>query len=246
MSTPGSTDVDVVVVGAGISGLATAFDLQRRGLAVDVLDAATPCRRRDRHDPSRRRARRNRSEQRARLHAPHQRAPRRARHPRRARRGERRGRHAIHRARRQAGSAAHIARARSLPASAFTPGAKFRLWREPFIAPAPARRRGVRSPRSSAAGSATEISGLRDRPVRGGNLCWGSGADLGFRRIPPHPRARAEIRQPDQGPVPGVHANAGELRGKAAQRGRKLLLPQRHADADRCARAGRRRASRPA
>ena len=41
MSTPGSTDVDVVVVGAGISGLATAFDLQRRGVAVDVLDAAT-------------------------------------------------------------------------------------------------------------------------------------------------------------------------------------------------------------
>jgi phytoene dehydrogenase-like protein len=41
MSTPGTTDVDVVVVGAGISGLATAFDLQRRGAAVDVLDAAT-------------------------------------------------------------------------------------------------------------------------------------------------------------------------------------------------------------
>src|SRR4029450_10105487 len=41
MSTPGNTDVDVVVVGAGISGLATAFDLQRRGVTVDVLDAAT-------------------------------------------------------------------------------------------------------------------------------------------------------------------------------------------------------------
>src|SRR5947207_2421709 len=41
MSTPGNTDVDVVVVGAGISGLATAFYLQRRGLTVDVLDGAT-------------------------------------------------------------------------------------------------------------------------------------------------------------------------------------------------------------
>jgi monoamine oxidase len=41
MSTPGNTDVDVVVVGAGISGLATAFDLQRRGVTADVLDAAT-------------------------------------------------------------------------------------------------------------------------------------------------------------------------------------------------------------
>ena len=41
MSTPGNTDVDVVVVGAGISGLATTFYLQRRGLTVDVLDGAT-------------------------------------------------------------------------------------------------------------------------------------------------------------------------------------------------------------
>jgi oxygen-dependent protoporphyrinogen oxidase len=40
MSMPGTIDVDVVVVGAGISGLATAFGLQRRGVAVEVLDAA--------------------------------------------------------------------------------------------------------------------------------------------------------------------------------------------------------------
>jgi oxygen-dependent protoporphyrinogen oxidase len=40
MSIPGTIDVDVVVVGAGISGLATAFGLQQRGVAVEVVDAA--------------------------------------------------------------------------------------------------------------------------------------------------------------------------------------------------------------
>ena len=39
MNPPGSTHVDVAVVGAGISGLATAFELQRRGVSVAVLDA---------------------------------------------------------------------------------------------------------------------------------------------------------------------------------------------------------------
>ena len=34
-------DADVIVVGAGISGLAIAFELQRRGLAVEVLEAAS-------------------------------------------------------------------------------------------------------------------------------------------------------------------------------------------------------------
>jgi oxygen-dependent protoporphyrinogen oxidase len=34
-------DCDVVVVGAGISGLAAAFDLQRRGHAVRVFEAAS-------------------------------------------------------------------------------------------------------------------------------------------------------------------------------------------------------------
>ena len=34
-------DCDVVVVGAGISGLATAFHLQRRGYAVRVFEAAS-------------------------------------------------------------------------------------------------------------------------------------------------------------------------------------------------------------
>ncbi|HEX5628490.1 MAG TPA: FAD-dependent oxidoreductase, partial [Usitatibacteraceae bacterium] len=32
--------LDVLVVGAGVSGLAAAFGLARRGLAVEVLDAA--------------------------------------------------------------------------------------------------------------------------------------------------------------------------------------------------------------
>ena len=39
MSTLGSVDVDVVVVGGGISGLAAAFGAQRRGASVEVLDA---------------------------------------------------------------------------------------------------------------------------------------------------------------------------------------------------------------
>ena len=39
MSMPGSTDVDVAVVGAGVSGLATAFELQRRGVMVEVLES---------------------------------------------------------------------------------------------------------------------------------------------------------------------------------------------------------------
>jgi len=40
MSTSGSVDVDVVVVGGGISGLAAAFGAQQRGASVEVLDAA--------------------------------------------------------------------------------------------------------------------------------------------------------------------------------------------------------------
>ena len=40
MSTARSEDVDVIVVGGGISGLATAFGLARRGASVEVLEAA--------------------------------------------------------------------------------------------------------------------------------------------------------------------------------------------------------------
>ncbi len=40
MSARGDIDVDVVVVGGGLSGLAVAFGLQKRGLVVEVLDAA--------------------------------------------------------------------------------------------------------------------------------------------------------------------------------------------------------------
>jgi oxygen-dependent protoporphyrinogen oxidase len=41
MSVPAGADVDVVVVGGGISGLAAAFGAQQRGAAVEVLDAGT-------------------------------------------------------------------------------------------------------------------------------------------------------------------------------------------------------------
>jgi oxygen-dependent protoporphyrinogen oxidase len=40
-SAPDDRILDVAVVGAGIAGLAAAFDLQRRGLAVRVLEAST-------------------------------------------------------------------------------------------------------------------------------------------------------------------------------------------------------------
>jgi 2-polyprenyl-6-methoxyphenol hydroxylase-like FAD-dependent oxidoreductase len=39
MSMAGSTDVDVAIVGAGVSGLVTAFELQRRGLTIEVLES---------------------------------------------------------------------------------------------------------------------------------------------------------------------------------------------------------------
>ena len=39
MSAPVHTDVDVIVVGGGISGLAAAFGAQQRGASVEVLDA---------------------------------------------------------------------------------------------------------------------------------------------------------------------------------------------------------------
>jgi hypothetical protein len=55
-------DADVIVVGAGISGLAIAFELQRRGLAVEVLEAASRGWRRHRTVHSRRRAVRDRTQ----------------------------------------------------------------------------------------------------------------------------------------------------------------------------------------
>jgi len=39
MNAPAPTDVDVIVVGGGISGLAAAFGAQQRGASVEVLDA---------------------------------------------------------------------------------------------------------------------------------------------------------------------------------------------------------------
>lgn len=39
MSSSGRPDLDAVIVGAGISGLVTAFELQRRGATVEVLDS---------------------------------------------------------------------------------------------------------------------------------------------------------------------------------------------------------------
>jgi len=38
---PMNIDCDVLVVGAGISGLTAAFRLARRGLRVEVIDAAS-------------------------------------------------------------------------------------------------------------------------------------------------------------------------------------------------------------
>ena len=136
MSTPGNIDVDVVVVGAGISGLATAFDLQRRGLAVDVLDAATRAG--------------------GVIGTMHRDGALVETGPNSAldttpRINELLDALGIRNERAEANAAAstrYVVRGgRLLPlptspgaflaTSAFTPGAKFRLWREPFVPPAP-------------------------------------------------------------------------------------------------------------
>ena len=225
-----TTDVDSSSPG-GISGLATAFDLQRRGVAVDVLDAATraggvigtthrdgalvetgPNSALDTTPLINELLERSASQRAREANA----SP-----------------HAVHRPRRQACSAADVAR-RVPSTSAFTPGAKFRLWREPFVPPAPPDVEESSPPSSPPAG--TEFSTTRSTPSWRAAM-QGTGADLGFRRVPAPPCARAEVRQPDQGQFQGARERRRAPEG--GQRGRQLLLPQRHADADRCARAGR-------
>ena len=128
--------------------------------------------------------------------------------------------------------------------SAFTPGAKFRLWREPFIAPAPAdveesiaafarRRLGA------------EILDYAVDPFVAG-VYAGDPERISFAAA--FPRLHA-LEQKYGSVIRGQVQAARERRQKRAarrHRGRQLLLPQRHADADRCARARRRHASRPA
>ncbi len=127
--------------------------------------------------------------------------------------------------------------ARSLPRSAFTPGAKFRLWREPFVPPAPpdveesiaafVRRR-----------LGTEFLDYAVDPFVAG-IYAGDPERISVSAA--FPRLHA-LEQKYGSLIKGQFQGARERRraaGKAGQRGRKLLFPQRHADADRCARAGR-------
>ena len=82
------------------------------------------------------------------------------------------------------------------------------------------------------------VSRLRDRPVRRG--CLLPGIRSGSRSPPRFPALHA-LEQKYGSLIRGQirrRANAGEAAGKAANRGRQLLVPQRHADADRRARAG--------
>ena len=224
-------------------GLVAAFGLQRRGASVEVLDAGAARRRRHRHAPSRRRALRDRPQQHARHDAAHQRAARRARHPRRARRRERRRRDALHRARRQARRAADVARRTSRDARVLARREAAPL-REPFIAPRARRRRGI-DRRVRPPPARRRVPRLRDRPVRLRRLRRRPGADLGVRRVSAPARARAEVRQPDQGPDPGRARAQASARDGEEHRG-QLLVSRRHADADRRARRARSAASRPA
>jgi oxygen-dependent protoporphyrinogen oxidase len=129
-------DADVIVVGAGVSGLATAFELQRRGVSVEVLEAGSRAggvigtQHRD--------------------GALFETGPNSVLDSTPLINGLLDALH-IRDERIEASAAAatrFIVRAgRLVPlptspgalfmSSAFTPGAKFRLWREPFIAPAP-------------------------------------------------------------------------------------------------------------
>jgi len=137
MSGPECTDIDVVVVGAGLSGLATAFQLQRRGMAVEVLEAGGRAG--------------------GVIGTQHRDGALFERGPNSALDStplinELLDALGIRDERIDASAAAatrfivRAGRLVPLPASpaalfmsaAFTPGAKFRLWREPFIAPAPA------------------------------------------------------------------------------------------------------------
>ena len=112
--------------------------------------------------------------------------------------------------------------------------------------PRATRRRGV-DRRVRPAPARDRVSRLRGRPVRRGHLCGGPGADL---RCPP--RSRASTRSSRRygslikGQFQGATRTPASARERRRNAARQLLLPQRHADADRCARAGGRRASRPA
>ena len=179
-------------------------------------------RRGDRHAPARRRALRDRAQQRARHDAAHRCAARRDLGiARRARRSQRRRRDALHRARRQLVPLPMSPRA-FLATRAFSLRAKLRLAARAVHRARAGRRRGigrrVRSPPPR-----RRVPRLRDRPVRRRRLCGRSGALVAAGGIPAPARARAEIRQPHQGPDQGrTRAQAqrgdGEERRAAASR----------------------------
>jgi oxygen-dependent protoporphyrinogen oxidase len=190
MNAPVLTDVDVIVVGGGISGLAAAFGAQQRGASVEVLDAGARAGgvigtvRRD--------------------GALYEAGPNSALDTTPlinelldalGIRGERADASAVASTRFIVRGGKPIALPMSpgafLTTPAFTLGAKLRLLREPFIAPAPpdveesiaafVRRR-----------LGTEFLDYAIDP-------FVSGVYLGFGRVSAPPCARAEIRQPDQG-----------------------------------------------
>ena len=133
-------------------------------------------------------------------------------------------------------AAADVARARSSPRSAFTLGAKFRLWREPFVPPAPpdveesiaafVRRR-----------LGTEFLDYAVDPFVAGVY---AGDPERISVSAAFPRLHA-LEQRYGSLIKGQFQGARERRraaGTAANAARQLLVSQRHADADRCARAG--------
>ena len=239
--------IDVLVIGAGLSGLVAAYRAKRAGLAVAVFEA--------RPRPggvigSERRA-----------GALFERGPNsgldttplinamldRPGNRRRACRRQQGIVQAVCGPRRSADRAAHVARRVPEHAALFVrrEGSSVRRTVHRQVA---AGGRGVDRPVRSPAARA-RIPRLRDRALRRGHLRGRSRDLVGAGRLPAAARARTALWRADQGRHHG-RAGTPEERGQVEERRVELFVPRRHADAHGCAGARHRqcrlRGQRPA